>query len=317
MIATKELFDQVAMETIGWPSHRRWRSTDRDSRIRALFGAPLNVISDLWNRVWKKLSKNERLNLIKDGVHYKHLLYALVFIKAYSTEDIHCSIVDWPPAKTFRKWSWYFVKKISELKNDVFKLKNRFLGFKKGETVRTNCFVSVDCVDCPIFEPWPFNTKWYSHKINGPALKYEVAVCIKTGFIVWINGPFPASKGDAMIFKDGLSTRLAPDEAVEADQGYGIREDCIASRQLKLPASGWDSRERKSKSNARARNERVNGKLKVFSVLTSYFRHVKPREEMMAKHKICFRAVAVITQLKMENGEVVCDFDKYNNINYF
>jgi len=37
---------------------------------------------------------------------------------------------------------------------------------------------------------------------------------------------------------------------------------------------------------------------------------------MQNKHKICFNAVAVITQLKMETGESLNEFNEYN-VNYF
>jgi len=46
--------------------------------------------------------------------------------------------------------------------------------------------VTVDGTDdCPIQEPHPFSTQWYSHKFKGPGLHYELAVCILTGYIVW------------------------------------------------------------------------------------------------------------------------------------
>jgi hypothetical protein len=55
--------------------------------------------------------------------------------------------------------------------------------------------MTVDGTDFWVYEPTPFDTQWYSHKINGPALRYEVAVCIKkTGWIVWIN-PFQLELG--------------------------------------------------------------------------------------------------------------------------
>ena len=319
MIATNELFDQVAKETLSWPTSRKWDSKDKKSRIRAMFGASPDIIAGIWNRIWKKLSKREREELTEEGVQHKYLLYALVFLKVYSTEEVHCAIVDWPSTKCFRKWSWFFVNKIAELKNDVIKLVNRFGGYKEGDKVRTNCFISIDCTDCPIFEPWPFDKRWFSVKTHGPALKYEVAVCIRTGFIVWINGPFKASTKDPTLFEGGLSKELAVDECVEADGVYHIRADGVAARQLKRSDVGWDSAERKSKALARSRNERVNAKLKVFNVLTTYFRHMKPREAMMGKHKLCFTVIAVITQIKMEAGEKVEDweYDDEYNMNYF
>ena len=50
----------------------------------------------------------------------------------------------------------------------------------------------------------------FSEKFNGPALKYEVGVCIATGHIVWVNGPFMGAEADVTIFKeDGLLDALA------------------------------------------------------------------------------------------------------------
>ena len=62
---------------------------------------------------------------------------------------------------------------------------------------------------------------WYSHKFNGPALRYEVAVCIQTGWIVWTGGPFPAGDfPDLEIYRLDLKERLCEHERVEADEGY-------------------------------------------------------------------------------------------------
>eukprot|EP00957_Ditylum_brightwellii_P079201 6023413-Ditylum_brightwellii.AAC.1 len=41
--------------------------------------------------------------------------------------------------------------------------------------------MSVDATDCPIYEPWPFDTKWYCRKSNGPGIKHEVGVAITIG----------------------------------------------------------------------------------------------------------------------------------------
>jgi hypothetical protein len=58
---------------------------------------------------------------------------------------------------TFRKWAWYFVEIISDLKDDIIKTENRFEGL--DDVVHTNCFISADCVDCPCFESCPFTIK--------------------------------------------------------------------------------------------------------------------------------------------------------------
>jgi len=52
-------------------------------------------------------------------------------------------------------------------------------------------------------------------------LRYELAVDIKTGYLVWINGPFPAGAfPDVSIFRSCLAHELDEDERVEADDGY-------------------------------------------------------------------------------------------------
>lgn len=299
---TDEHIELVAKEVLRWPDNRKWKSKDKDMRIRACFGAPSDIIADIWNRM--------NAYGLKDGAHPKHLLWALVFLKVYSTEEIHCSIVGWPSAKTFSKWAWYFIDRISLLKEDVIDLENRFDGL--DEVAETNCFISVDGTDCPVFESWPFSTKMYSHKFNGPAVKYELAVCLKTAMIVWINGPFLGSKHDNTIFKEGLSQLLFDEEAVEADRGYE------GDNKLKTPSMGQHSVDRKMKSNARAQHEAVNGRLKQFNVLTTHFRHMKPnREGMMQKHKMCFFAVAVITQLKFMGGMTIFEEGLEYDVEYF
>ena len=303
---TKESIELVAKDSLRWPEGRKWKTKDKDRRFRACFGAPSNIVAALWNLIVA------RGNIDESGAHPKHLLWALVHLKTYSTIEIHCSIVGWPSAKTFAKWSWYFVERLSELKDDVISLDNRFDGIDGG-VAYTNCFMSVDGTDCPVFEPWPFSKTMYSHKLNGPGVKYEVGVCLMTGRIVWTNGPFVGSKHDGTIFRNGLSPLLHDDEGVECDRGYG------GDDKMKTPSMGFDSKQRKMKSNARAQHEAVNGRLKQFNVLTTHFRHMKPdREGMMRKHGMCFNAVAVITQMKFTlGGEKIFNEGLEYDVNYF
>ena len=150
----------------------------------------------------------------------------------------------------------------------------------------------MDGVDCAIKEPYPFNTNIYSEKLNGPGYKYEVGVCIATGDIVWINGPFYAGRHDVTIFQeDGLKDALCDDECVEVDAGYQ------GDDKFKNPNISQSREDRKQKSKVRARHENVNSRLKNFAVLDSIFRHNKDR---ISKHRMCFDAVGVITQLGFE-----------------
>jgi hypothetical protein len=49
---------------------------------------------------------------------------------------------------------------------------------------------------CPIHELQLLNPKYFLHKLSGPGLKYEIGICILTGWIVWYNRPFLTGKQD-------------------------------------------------------------------------------------------------------------------------
>jgi hypothetical protein len=173
--------------------------------------------------------------------------------------------------------------------NTQIKWENRF----RRDTRNKTCKVTVDGTDCQIFEPTPFSKDWFSHKFKAAGLRYEVAVCIQTGDIVWIHGPFQCGKWpDIKIFRSKLIDHLAPGEMVEADKGYRGERHKIRT------ADNYLSRtDRKAKKKARARHETVNKRLKQWGCLKQIFRH-DPR-----KHKLVFKAVAVCTQLCFEHGE--------------
>ena len=165
------------------------------------------------------------------------------------------------------------------------------------------CKVSVDTTDCRIQEPkgtgvtksgkqLPFNPKWCSHKFKGAGVRYELAICIQTCDIVWLNGPYPCGEfNDIKIFKDKLQKKLLPNEKVEADGIYrgvdGVRSKGDFSSKSDLRA----------KAIARSHHETINGRLKSWACLREVWRH--PLE----KHEIAFSAVVVITQISFNIGE--------------
>jgi len=154
------------------------------------------------------------------------------------------------------------------------------------------CLMSVDGTDFMIQEQTPFWSGWWSHKFDGPGLRYEVALCIQTGWIVWINGPFaPGPWPDISIFRDGLKKLLFLGERVEADNGS--RGDfAVDAPEERCPnllqhiAKAW----------CRSRHETVNKRFKQFNVLKNCFRHD------IEKHMICFQAIVVVTQIALTDG---------------
>jgi hypothetical protein len=153
----------------------------------------------------------------------------------------------------------------------------------------STCKITLDGTDCPINEPTPFHRMWYSHKFKGPGVRYEIGLCIQTGWIVWKNGPYPCGRyPDLTIARDKIQYCMVPGEKYVADGGYrdaGTFGDT---------PNGLNNPDQKMKRLARARHETVNRRFKQFEVLTTTFRH--PLE----KHWQCFHAIVNMTQIDMQ-----------------
>ena len=156
--------------------------------------------------------------------------------------------------------------------------------------------ITVDCTDCDVEEIHPFSAVYWSHKSNHAAFKYEVAVSICGGDIVWVSGPWPAAMRDKLIFSMHLEKHLGKHEKSEMDNGYSKTDKAM------IPGAAESFLHKKQKSQARGRQENFNGRLKVFCILKHKFRGSNPD-----KHYIAFNAVAILVQLGQENGERMYD----------
>jgi hypothetical protein len=271
--------------------------------FKTLFGASPAVCALTWNL----------FDLAADAnLHFKHLLWGLLFLKTYGKANMLAAMVGCH-RETFMKWTWHVVKKIAGLKPRVvrrillnhcafacacdfatclltleqIKLSNRF----RRDRGRT-CKLTVDGTDCQINEPHPFSKSWYSHKHKSAGLRYEVAVCIQTGDICWVNGPFKCgSWPDLKIFRRDLKHRLVAGEMVECDGGYRGDPKCRHKDVI------FNRSDLGAKKAARARHETVNGDIKKFDCLKQTWRHDRKL------HKHAFAAAAVLTQLSYSIGK--------------
>jgi hypothetical protein len=274
-------FDQIAREMLQMPTKKSEECTDSERRLfRATFGVSFIVVAELWNML-------DPTSNISNRAKPKHLLWTLVFLKVNKSEPVHLRITGCKSRDTFRDWVGRFAAAIADLESRVIVFSNRF----KDWDGRTQCLMCIDGTDIPIFEPGLRNSIWWSHKFNGPGIRYEVGTCIRTGDIVWFRGPFPCNISDREIFDNHLSKKLLPGEGVEADSGY------VGRVQIFTPGVAKTSKERKQKSQVRGRQENVNARLKVFGV-TERWNNPDP-----AKHVVFARCVAIIVQLSFKLGE--------------
>ena len=162
--------------------------------------------------------------------------------------------------------------------------------------------VSVDATDCRVEE---HGRQWYSHKFKASGVRYEIAVSIKNGDIVWLKGPLPCGEWpDINIFRDALIHYLDENERVEADNGYQGE----APTHVKCPNMFTRKEENLAmQQRVRNRHETVNKRFKQWGCIKERFRHGTE------KHSACFRAVAVLTQLAIEFGEPLFSVSEYSD----
>ena len=135
-----------------------------------------------------------------------------------------------------------------------------------------------------INEPRPFEAKWYSHKFNGPGIRYEVGISIYRGWISWVSGPYPCgSWSDVSIFRRNLKKLLRVEEIAIADGGY---------RDYKCVKNYHRFGNEKS-ATFRARHETANGRLKKFNSVGGIVRY------RIHKHGLIMHAVARICQMEI------------------
>ena len=153
--------------------------------------------------------------------------------------------------------------------------------------------MSVDGTDFQIQQFQPFSKRWYGKKFNGPGVRYEIGVCILTGWIVWLHGPFPCGmKNDLQVFRHALVNFLEENERVECDKGYRGEP-----RNARIPNASDSDDVASIRHRVGQRHETINKRLKQFKCLKNIWRH------SLMLQSAATRAVVVITQLGIENGE--------------
>jgi len=150
--------------------------------------------------------------------------------------------------------------------------------------------IVVDGTDCQVQERGPRWSGNFSHKFNGPGVRYEV-ITNREGTIIRVDGPYIAGCfPDAEIFRRGAMLELEPGETCQGDGIY--------RNQLPHVFPGdTNEEERKFANRVRARHETLNSRLKRFGILDQKF-----RSNDFEKHGWAFRAVAVLCQLEIQVG---------------
>lgn len=231
-----------------------------------------------------------------------HLLMALFFLTAYPVDAVGASHfgVD---ISTYRESVWGSLVAICECVS-LIDPRKRFTHQAPG-----NVYVSVDTTYCAVWmnvSDWEYQRPFYSGYAGLHCLKYEIAVQVWTGELVWLVGPFFGSKHDLTIARlSGFLNMLLPGEHAYADKLYEGDPRLLVpfkgrSWQLSHHQFVWNDFHRR----VRVRCENAIGRIMRFGCLQAAWRH------RLSRHAIAFYCCAQLAQLDLMLRPLRADFDR-------
>ena len=90
---------------------KRGSTKSRSRRFKAFFGAEPDVVCTIWSMLHQ--SRWLRYAGVR-GPKPVHLLWALLFLRRYGTEEIMADVAG-VCEKTFRKWAWFYAEGMAKL----------------------------------------------------------------------------------------------------------------------------------------------------------------------------------------------------------
>ena len=290
-VVTADDFLYLGLRMVGWNLNKLAQATNQTklNKWKVDFVPSPDVCSKLYNDVRQHILNSQ--NPESNTPTVSDIIMSIYWLSNYPILPVLARI--WKLSeKTCRNRLKNTISLIQALKQEKIK-------WIWNENQTDEIFIlTVDGTHCPIKEPRKDpSSQWFSHKFNGPALAYEVAISIFHNKVVWINGPFKAGESDRQIFRKpgGLKEKIPLGKIVVADKGYTGEPQIIST------PNPYDTNEiKKFKNRARARQETFNARLKRFAVLADRFRHGTKNE--MAFHKSCFEACCILCQYEIETS---------------
>lgn len=306
VILTADEILSKGLNLLGWDTSRveKWKSETALEQYRGMYGVNPVVTAQLCEDLQRTEVEDARIEPGKMDITKLH--WTLHFLYRYPSELERTNL--WNKcANTVRDSCWFFTGKIRALKATKIYWPRR--GFWRDDDIWV---LSVDGTHLLTLEPGdsdiPKDPSYFSFKHHAAGFNYEIGVCLFESKCIWFRGPKEAGTyNDAKMFVDcGLRDELerAGKKGI-GDDGYRGFPNQIST------ANALDSEAvRDFKVRSRQRHEAYNGKIKQFGVLSERFRcKNNPNDKLTAREKLqmCFEAVVVLVQYKMEMGEPLFD----------
>lgn len=168
------------------------------------------------------------------------------------------------------------------------------------------CTFILDCVECEIAKPVDPEAAehYHSGKAHTSTIKYEVAVSVSTGRVMWISGGDGGRNNDQYVLKqNGLLEFIPEDEVGIADKGYINRKHSdrllwpLTKRRVDgIPCLEWgESLYNYYVCSLRIEVERVFGRMKKCFM---FLRYSNGRDH--AYHRVFFHIIAHTHNITLE-----------------
>jgi len=280
----------LLMGAEGWTEERlaKQKHSVKCKDFKAIYGAHPVVLAAIWFDLQTTTVATARIDTSKTrSVHMKNFLRSMAFLKQYPTEAIR-KYRSGNTRKTVRKWCWYFVERIAELKY----VKIVWPGDGEWQTI---FIISVDGVQCHFHEvkhaTLSKDPSYFGHKFKGPGLGYELALHLWLSRLVWVRQNTNTKDSDLKVYREQLKHKIPAGKKVVADGGYRDKAD----PNISTPNQHDDPQLKTFKARARMRQEHFHNRIKNFRCLTdATFRSDRER------HANCFEAICVVLCYEME-----------------
>lgn len=302
------LFKALALVGFNATRQNRVNRAKNLSRFRTHYNSHPRVYADLFYRLQVTQIDEARVDcsVLGDEKTTNYFLMAIHLLACYPKEEEAEGVFSKSIGvcdRTWRNWSWLFVRKIACLFPEIIVWPDEWTNPANPDAGETIFTITVDGIHCEIDEPtlpsFAENKKYYSHKFHSAGLDYEIALSIFEQKCVWVAGPYPAGTNDISVFRHGLKQKMLDARAANganyraiADKGYRGERELIS-----VPSSMDTDEVRDFKGRALSRHETFNSRLKCYECLDERFRH-----HNLQKHRDCFYAVVAIVQIQLDNG---------------
>lgn len=134
--------------------------------------------------------------------------------------------------------------------------------------------MALDGTECPVQIPTEFliQKHYYSGKKKKHTIKYEVAVQLDNGRILWVGGAVPGSVHDVTMARTlGIFNHLVPGELIMGDKGYYGDEHFITP--FKQPQTVQEAQWNSCINSVREIAEHTYCRIKTFNFTQQKWRH--------------------------------------------